>query len=213
MLYAYCNRYERDKGRVEPPRPHRGEEEEEEEEATLFENLWWKSWTNVRVSSSIIYDPLQLCKYQCWATFLTANDGPSFSIIMTDQRWIIHLRALKYAITLELLRIHLSRRFNDLHWKGGAFISKTVSDRKLWTHVLCCCCCLFWRSETKIWCSTGKQQRGRKASHVLPHWRVFSVDLWPRQRGGENEHFPKHNQSILKQRKIAPQRKSNVRVS
>lgn len=86
-----------------PLRQHAGEED-----ATLFENLWWKSWTNVHVSSVIIYDPLQLCKYQCWATFLTANDGLSFCIIMTDQHWIIHPRALKYAITLQLLRIHLS---------------------------------------------------------------------------------------------------------
>lgn len=49
----------------------------------------------------LIYDPLQLCKYQCWAAFLTASDGLGFSIIMRDQHWIIHLRALKYAITLQ----------------------------------------------------------------------------------------------------------------
>lgn len=87
-------------------------------EATLFENLRWKCWSNVRMSFAIIYDPLQLCKYQCWATFLTANDGPGFSIIMTDQRWIIHLRALKYAITLQLLRIYLSLRSEIRHEKA-----------------------------------------------------------------------------------------------
>lgn len=44
--------------------------------------------------------------------------GPSFSVIMTDQRWIIHPRALKYAITPRWLRIHLSGRLDDSAWKG-----------------------------------------------------------------------------------------------
>lgn len=86
---------------------------------TSLENSGWKSWTNVCMSPGIIYGPLQLCKYQCWATFLTANDGLGFGIIMTDQHWIIHPRALKYAITLQLLRIHPS-------WHSAIGLEKAV---------------------------------------------------------------------------------------
>lgn len=185
-------------------------------EATLFEDLWWKSWTNVRVSSAIIYDPLQLCKYQCWATFLTANDGLSFRIIMTDQRWIIHPRALKYAITLQLLRIHLSLRSAISPRKGSAVINAvtTVSDRKLWTLALDPCC-LFSLSKREIWFTTGKQHGGEISQ--LQNSPTGKSQFWPptptMRIRGVNEHSPK-TQSIRPETKKNPsQRKSHVQVS
>lgn len=199
-LHEYCKHWRQSRLRghgeheKEPPRQHAGEEE-----ATLFENLWWKSWTNVRVSSAIIYDPLQLCKYQHRATFLTANDGLSFSIIMTDQRWIIHLRALKYAITLQLLGIHLSRhravrlRKPTQHLKEG----------RLWS---CMFCCLVLLTETKM--HNGETSCTNSPTSEGP-------DLWPSTTKScrSDELFPKHNQSILKQKKNHSPKKSNIQVS
>lgn len=57
--------------------------------------------------------------------------------------------------------------------------------------------------------TTGKQHSGRKISQVtkFPHSEepsVLTSDLNIEEPG--SEHFPKHNQSILKQRKIIPQR-------
>lgn len=57
--------------------------------------------------------------------------------------------------------------------------------------------------------TTGKQHWGRKISQVtkFPHNEepsVLTSDLNIEEPG--SEHFPKHNQSILKQRKIIPQR-------
>lgn len=103
----------------------------------------------------LIYDLLQLCKYQCWAAFLTANDGLGFGIIMTDQHWIIHLRVLKYAITLRCVGSihHGSQRYA---WKKAARHNRTAID-SYGPFMFCCCCCLSWL----------KKHRGRKISQVL----------------------------------------------
>lgn len=162
---------------------------------TSLENSGWKSWTNACVSPAIIYGPLQLCKHQRWATFLTANDGPGFAVIMTDQRWIIHPRALKYAITLQSLRLHPS-------WHSAIGLEEAAQHNST---VRNC-----YHRQT-----TGKQQGG-KISHVTK----FSPSLksrvfWPptsctAQPG--RKHFPKHNQSIVKQRKIIPRRNLTAKL-
>lgn len=84
----------------------------------------------------------------------------------------------------------------------------TVSDRLLWTLVFCCCC-LLWLRNTKIYTQMESNTKGRKISRVtkFPHSEepsVLTSGLHIEESG--SEHFPKHNQSILKQRRIIPQR-------
>lgn len=91
---------------------------------------------------------------------------------------------------------------SDSPWKGSTFINTSVSDRKLWT-LMFCCCCLLWLRETKI---GYIRQQNITSYKIPPQWWV----KWPLTSTvgsrGVNEHFPKHNQSILQQRKIIPQR-------
>lgn len=114
---------------------------------------------------------------------------------MTDQHRIIHLRVLKYAITLRCAGsiYHVSQRYG---WKKAAQHNRAAIDCYGPFIFGCCCCCLSWLKQHQI-------------SQVLkfPHSKdpsVLTSDLNIEEPG--SEHFPKHNQSIVKQRKIIPRR-------
>lgn len=179
---------------------------------TSLENSGWKSWTNACVSPAIIYGPLQLCKYQCWATFLTANDGLGFGIIMTDQRWIIHPRALKYAITLQLLRIHPS-------WHSATGLKKAAQHNSAVINCYGPSCVAVVVVFFRLWkAKIDRQQENNKAGKYpklgnfpfIEKSSVLTPDLCTAEPG--RKHFPKHNQSIVKQRKIIPRRNLMARL-
>lgn len=103
----------------------------------------------------------------------------------------------------------------DRPWKGSA--TQQYSDKLLGALVLCrccCCCCLFRRWKAKI----DRQQENNKAGKYsklrnfpfIERLSVLTPDLCTAEPG--RKHFPKHNQSIVKQRKIIPRRNLMARL-
>lgn len=90
---------------------------------------------------------------------------------------------------------------SDSPWEGNT----TVSDR-LWWALVVCCCCLFRLRNTKIDTQQENNTEGRKFPKLQNFPTMRSQVFWPLTSTLRSEHFPKHNQSILKQRKIIPQR-------